>query len=682
MLEENHSIPLNLKLHHKETTTTTIIMATALLLKVLILSFLISSTQSQQEYVNNKQLDCNNQYNSTYGNICNSNPSCQSYLTFKPTSPLYNTPSSISYLLNSTPSLIAQSNNITDVDPIPTNTMITVPVNCSCSNNLYQHNTSYSLKALGETYFSIANNTYQALTTCQALEAQNKYGMRNLTAGLNLHVPLRCACPTKKQLDAGFKYLLTYLVSEGETVSSIAQIFGVDEQSVLDANELSSTAFVFFFTPLLVPLKQEPPAKLQILAPQPESPPPPQSPAGDDGSSSSSKKWVIVGVVIGVALLAILLVFLFCFYRRRRHHKAPPAPVKAAAKNLLDSTSTEGTKKVSDHTTSTSESWSLSSEGIRYAVESLTVYKFEELEKATGSFSEENRIKGSVYKASFKGDDAAVKILRGDVSGEINILKRINHTNIIRLSGFCVYKGNTYLVYEFAENDSLDDWLHTVDKKYKDSSVSLSWTQRVQIAHDVADALNYLHNYASPPHVHKNLKSGNVLLDGNFRGKVSNFGLARVVEDQGEEGGFQLTRHVVGTQGYMAPEYIENGVITPKMDVFAFGVVILELLSGREAVGSGDQLLSVTISQVLEGDNVREKLRGFMDPNLRGEYPLDLAYSMAVVAKQCVARDLNSRPNIADVLMTLSKIQSSTLDWDPSDELERSRSVSQMSDSR
>ncbi|XP_057441683.1 protein LYK5-like [Lotus japonicus] len=650
-----------------------------MLLLVMIISFshMIPSTQAQQEYVNNKQLDCDTQYNTTYGNVCNSVTSCQSYLTFKSSSPEYNTPSSISYLLNSTPSLVAKSNNITDVTPIITDTMVTVPVTCSCSGGRYQHNATYNLKKTGETYFSIANNTYQSLTTCQALMAQNPYDAKNLFAGDDLHVPLRCACPTKKQSDAGFKYLLTYLVSQGESPDSIAEIFGVDTQSVLDANELDSKSVVFYFTPLLVPLKTEPPARLQIAASPPESPPP--APAGND-SSSSSKKWVIVGVTVGVAvcLVVALLVFFLCFYNRRRRQPAPP-PV--SVKDFPDS----AVKMVSE-TTPTTESWSLSSEGVRYAIESLTAYKFGDIQTATKFFSEENKIKGSVYRASFKGDDAAVKILNGDVSAEINLLKRINHANIIRLSGFCVHKGNTYLVYEFAENDSLDDWLHS-DKKYQ-NSVSLSWMQRVQIAYDVADALNYLHNYTNPIHIHKNLKSGNVLLDGKFRAKVSNFGLARVMEDQGEDGGFQMTRHVVGTQGYMPPEYIESGLITPKMDVFAFGVVMLELLSGREATSSGEKnglgenkMLSETVNHVLEGDNVRDKLRGFMDPTLRDEYPLDLAYSMAEIAKRCVAHDLNSRPNISEVLMTLSKVQSTTLDWDPSDELERSRSVSQISES-
>lgn len=138
------------------------------------------------------------------------------------------------------------------------------------------------------------------------------------------------------------------------------------------------------------------------------------------------------------------------------------------------------------------------------------------------------RIRGSVYRASLKGDDAAVKVLKGDVSGEIIILRRINHANITRLSGFCVHKGSTCLVYEFAENGSLDEWIH-FNKSL--NSVALTWRQRVQIAQDVADALNYLHNYTNPPHIHKNLKSGNVLLDGGFRGEVSNFGLARVVGD-------------------------------------------------------------------------------------------------------------------------------------------------------
>ncbi|KAJ6845562.1 protein LYK5-like [Iris pallida] len=142
-----------------------------------------------------------------------------------------------------------------------------------------------------------------------------------------------------------------------------------------------------------------------------------------------------------------------------------------------------------------------------------------------------------------------------------------------------------------------------------DSAV-LSWKQWVRIAYDVADGLNYLHHYASPPYVHKNVKSSNVLLDAEFRAKLANFGLARAVEEYGDGGGLHLTRHVVGTHGYMAPEYLEHGLITPKLDVFAFGVVLLELLSGREATypkddedekEKGELLLSGSLRKVLSG---------------------------------------------------------------------------------
>eukprot|EP00262_Sarcandra_glabra_P019443 TRINITY_DN732_c0_g1_i1.p1 TRINITY_DN732_c0_g1~~TRINITY_DN732_c0_g1_i1.p1 ORF type:complete len:314 (-),score=57.48 TRINITY_DN732_c0_g1_i1:80-979(-) len=288
---------------------------------------------------------------------------------------------------------------------------------------------------------------------------------------------------------------------------------------------------------------------------------------------------------------------------------------------------------------------------------------------ATGFFAEDQRIKGSVYHGSINGDLAAIKILKGDVSSEINILKQISHSSVIRLSGFCLHEGNTYLVYEFAENGSLSDWIH--EKKHNNSS-PLNWKQRVQIAYDVADGLNYLHNYANPPYIHKNLKGSNILLDGYFRAKVTNFGLARSVAENQEEG-LQLTRHVVGTKGYMSPEYLENGLLTPKLDVFSFGVVILELLSGRKAVtvdeeNGGELLLSESIKLVLEGENVREKLRKFVDPSLRDEYPLDLLYNMAQLAMLCVAHELGSRPTASEVFVSLSKILSSSLDWDPSDE--------------
>uniref|UniRef100_A0A1J3E0F5 Protein LYK5 n=1 Tax=Noccaea caerulescens TaxID=107243 RepID=A0A1J3E0F5_NOCCA len=632
-----------------------------------------SPADAQQPYVDNRQLDCLNHTfdNITNGYTCNGPSSCRSYLTFW-SQPPYNTANSIAGLLNASATEIQSINNLTTVTAtIPTRQLVTVPANCSCSGGgFYQHNATYRLSgATEETYFSVANDTYQALSTCQAMMSQNPYGEKNLTAGLDLLVPLRCACPTEKQTAAGFKYLLTYLVARGDSISVIADMFRSTSAAVTDANELKSTD-IFYFTPLLVPLRTEPTGIETSPSPPPPVATPPQSPPVDP--PGSSRKWIFIGIGIGAGLLliiSILALYFFCFYKRRS---------KSSSTSMEQNKLTDSSTKQSLPTTTTQWSIDLSNStetlGLKSAIESLTLYRFHDLQSATSNFSDANKIKGSVYRATINGDDAAVKVIKGDVtSSEINLLKKLNHSNIIRLSGFCIREGTSYLVYEYSENGSISDWLHSSEKKKK----TLTWKQRVEIARDIAEALDYLHNYVTPPHIHKNLESTNILLDSNFRAKISNFGVARIL-DEGGDLDLQLTRHVEGRQGYLAPEYVENGVITPKLDVFAFGVVVLELLSGKEAVTIQKKkeeeeeqvdMLCKEINNVLGGENVREKLKAFMDPSLGDEYPLELAFTMAQLAKSCVAADLNSRPSVAQVLTTLLMIVSSSIDWEPSHDL-------------
>lgn len=637
---------------------------------LLLLFFAASSpTKAQQPYVNNHQLACENRDfdNITNGFTCNGPPSCRSYLTFW-SQPPYNTPSSIAGLLNASAAEIQSINNLTSLTTtIPTRRLVVIPTTCSCSGGgFYQHNATYRLSGRTvETYFSVANDTYQALSTCQAMMSQNPYGEKNLTAGLDLLVPLRCACPTANQTAAGFRYLLTYLVAQGDSVSAIAEMFRSSSAAVSSGNELASDR-IYFFTPLLVPLRTEPTRIVSTPSPTPPVATPPQSPPVAPPGSSSSHKWIYIGVGIGAGLLLLIsiLSLYFCLYKRRSKTSL------LIEQNKLTDSST----KQSLPTTSTNQ-WSIAlsnssdtTSGLKSAIESLTLYRFSDLQSATSNFSEENKIKGSVYKATINGDDAAVKVIKGDVSSsEISLLKKLNHSNIIRLSGFCIREGTSYLVYEYSENGSVSDWLHSSNKKK-----SLTWRQRVEICRDIAEALDYLHNYVTPPHIHKNLESNNVLLDSNFKAKISNFGVARILDEEGDLD-LQLTRHVEGTQGYLAPEYVENGVITPKLDVFAFGVVVLELLSGKEAVTvdkeEKEEMLCRAINNVLGGENVREKLKEFMDSSLGDEYPLELAFTMAQLAKSCVAPDINSRPSIAQVLTTLLMIVSSSIDWEPSHDL-------------
>ncbi|XP_010275837.1 PREDICTED: protein LYK5-like [Nelumbo nucifera] len=616
-------------------------------------------SHAQQAYLDNMQLDCYENRSLTHGYLCNGlKKSCKTYLTFRSLPP-YDNPVSIAYLLGSQPSEIARFNNITDVDPVPVDTLLYIPVNCSCLGKFYQHNAFYTMKYETDTYFVISNDTYQGLTTCQAMMNQNPYDSMNLLFGMKLLAPLRCACPTKNQTARGVKFLLTYLPSLEDDVPSISKKFGVDEESINDANKLKWDSVTYPYTPILVPLRTEPrPTKIQSSA---SSPAPLQSPVLQNTvpavERNSSNKWVFFGIGIGVGLVTLVifgtLVWFLCLRRLRQGKLNPEGRKLAADSNIAAAAGKQFG----------------SSDGIQVVIESLTVYKFEELEKVTGFFSEDHKIKGSVYRGVIQGDNAAVKRIEGNISNEINILKLINHFNVVKLSGFCVHEGNTYLVYEFAEGGPLSDWLH--------EGKNLGWKQRVQIAYDVANGLNYLHNYANPPYIHKNLNSSNILLDGDLRAKIANFGLARTVN-----GTLQLTSHVVGTQGYMAPEYLEHGLLTPKLDVFAFGVIVLELLSRREAATSsnddgdrGERLLSETIKPVLEGENAREKLRGFMDPSLGHDYPLELAFSLAQLAMNCLALDLNSRPTISQAFISLSKILSSSSDWDSSDELQHSNSL-------
>ncbi|KAJ1278304.1 hypothetical protein BS78_04G070100 [Paspalum vaginatum] len=670
--------------------------AAALALLLLLLGG-AAPARGQQEYEDNKQNACYaTNASSVLGYACNATTAsvraCDSYLVYR-AEPPYASAVSIAYLLNVSASGLADANAVPTVSPLPSSSLVLAPVRCGCTpGGFFQYNSSYVITSQGqETYFIIANITYQGLTTCQALIAQNPlHNSRGLVKGDNLTVPLRCACPSPAQAAAGVRYLLSYLIMWGDSVSSIAARFRVATQDVLEANSLAAADTIFPFTTLLIPLKAAP--TLDMLAsPAPPPAPTPPAPSGGEGSGSGSGsgsgKWVGVGVGVGCGALALAGIAGLLLLRRarRRGDGGAESARQGGGKVVIDVSSSaeygalaSGKQTATTNTTSSSSSAatrSLVASDVRGAVEALTVYKYSELEKATAGFAEERRVPGTgVYRAVVNGDAAAVKRVAGDVSGEVGILMRVNHSCLVRLSGICVHRGDTYLVFEFAENGALSDWLHGGGGG-GGTARALRWRQRVQVAFDVADGLNYLHNYTSPPCVHKNLKTSNVLLDADLRAKVSSFGLARAVD--AADGGAQLTRHVVGTQGYLAPEYLEHGLITPKLDVFAFGVILLELLSGKEAAfvdadtGGEEVLLWESAEEALVADGGedvdRVKARAFMDPRLHGDFPMDLALAVAALALRCVAREPRDRPAMDEVFVSLSAVYNSTLDWDPSD---------------
>lgn len=624
-------------------------------LSICLVSSSFSLIHAQQPYARKATTNCQIADNSTsvlgytYNGI---SPSCQAYLTFR-SQPPFDSVSSISNLLAADPSELSQLNSVRVDTTFEPDKMVLVPVNCSTSGSgpYYQANASYVVQS-GDGFFVIANNTFQGLSTCQALQAQNNVTATNLSIGMRISVPLRCACPTKTQSDVGAKYLLSYLVTRGQDVQTLSNIFGMDTGRILEANGLSiEDPVIYPFTTLLIPL-QNPPSTNQTIQPPTSAPPPPPPPV-PSSSDSSDKTWiyVVAGVLGGLSLLFVIgAVIFFVFFRKSR---------KKFDKPIIASESFEAIEKPTEKKL---EEESEFFDSVSAIAQSLKVYSFEDLQSATENFSPSCWINGSVYRGTINGDFAAIKKINGDVSKEISILNKINHFNLIRLSGVCFNDGNWYLVYEYAVNGPLSEWIYNNNNS---NQKFLTWTQRIQIALDVATGLNYLHGYAFPPYVHKDIKSSNVLLDSDYRAKIVNFNLSRAAD--GEDGEFVLTRHIVGTKGYMAPEYLENGMISPKLDVYSFGILMLEILTGK-AVSSlyegANTDLSDVLIPILHVEDGKESLSNFMDSSLQGNYPPDLAIFMARLIDSCIEKDPSSRPNMDKIVQSLSRTMNTSLSWE------------------
>lgn len=238
--------------------------------------------------------------------------------------------------------------------------------------------------------------------------------------------------------------------------------------------------------------------------------------------------------------------------------------------------------------------------------------------------------------------------------------------------GYAASKDELFLVYEYSQNGSLKNHLHDPESK---GYSSLSWIFRVQIALDAARGLEYIHEHTKDHYVHRDIKSSNILLDGSFRAKISDFGLAKLVV-KSSDAEASVTK-VVGTFGYLAPEYLRDGLATTKSDVYAFGVVLFELISGKEAITRAEgmgassnserrSLASVMLNALRKcpSSMYMGNLKDCIDRNLRDLYPHDCVFKMAMLAKQCVDEDPVLRPDMKQVVITLSQILLSSIEWE------------------
>ncbi|GJN24458.1 hypothetical protein PR202_gb12198 [Eleusine coracana subsp. coracana] len=283
------------------------------------------------------------------------------------------------------------------------------------------------------------------------------------------------------------------------------------------------------------------------------------------------------------------------------------------------------------------------------------------------SLKEENVIgkggAGVVYKAAMPdGDHVAVKRLsamssRGGgsahdhgFSAEIQTLGRIRHRYIVRLLGFCSNNETNLLVYEYMPNGSLGELLH--GKK----GGHLHWDTRYKIAVEAAKGLSYLHHDCSPPILHRDVKSNNILLDSEFEAHVADFGLAKFLQDSGTS---QCMSAIAGSYGYIAPEYAYTLKVDEKSDVYSFGVVLLELVTGKKPVGEfGDGVDIVQWVKTMTDSN-KEQVIKIMDPRL-STVPVHEVTHVFYVALLCVEEQSVQRPTMREVVQMLSELPKPT----------------------
>ncbi|CAM6089637.1 unnamed protein product [Calypogeia fissa] len=624
--------------------------------------------------VNNQCSNAQQAYNGdTYFCSNSGNTSCGAFALYR-AQPGYADITSIATLFNTDSTTLANLNQVPAIWTLSMWQPIIIPLTCICYNQTSYVNLTHNI-ASGDTFYGLSVIQFESLSTTNAvINANPTLDYYNLQIGTPMIFPVRCGCPSLAQIAAGVTSLVTYPIVDGDSLGNIAASFGVPADSVINANTLvGGDSSVSPQSTLLIPINISTPNYTGFVSPS--------APASPSCGHCSSKTGEYVGIAVGVcACVVIFIVAALCLVsalkkrKEKEGKRSNGGKVHIEAPLILETSGSGGNLNASVAKMQNG----LSKKGLLadplagmtdlVGFDRSTVFTYEEVSDATNNFSNSNILQGSVYRGVLKGQVVAIKQMKGNVSQELKILSRVHHSNLIKLVGLCVKEAeHLYLAYEYAENGSLSDCLHTDflsrNKLNTKSSSYLSWTMRVQIALDAASGLEYIHDYVSPSYVHKDVKSSNILLDRSFRAKIANFAMAK-------SGGSHdmMTRHIAGTYGYMAPEYLNHGLVTTKADVFAFGVVLLELLSGKEAIYEGprgeERFLYSSIIPILESPDPVPSLKRWIDPVLSTNYPLDIALSMAILARRCVDPDPLQRPSMKDIMFALSNCLNASLEWE------------------
>ncbi|PON88171.1 Cysteine rich receptor like kinase [Trema orientale] len=374
-------------------------------------------------------------------------------------------------------------------------------------------------------------------------------------------------------------------------------------------------------TPFLLPPPPSPP--LQIT---PASPPVVSlTPTNGTGKEERTSQTVAIAVVPTIFVFIVLLICIWSYFRKRKR------------KEKQTSNSCEDAEEIS---------------------EEFSQFDFERIRDATNDFSDANKLGqggfGAVYKGRLSnGQEIAVKRpIRNSNStskqgnqefkNEVLLVAKLEHRNLVNLLGFCSEKNERILVYEFVPNNSLDRFIFDPVKREQ-----LDWDRRYKIIIGIARGLLYLHEESRLKIIHRDLKASNILLDSEMNPKISDFGTARLFSlDQS----LQNTERIVGTYGYMAPEYIQHGVYSVKSDVFSFGVLVLEIISGQKLkkFHEEESLLSYAWKNWNDGKAVN-----LVDPKMRGGSRDEIVRCIHI-GLLCVQEKVVDRPTMGSVVLMLS----------------------------
>ncbi|XP_059656689.1 G-type lectin S-receptor-like serine/threonine-protein kinase At1g67520 [Cornus florida] len=370
----------------------------------------------------------------------------------------------------------------------------------------------------------------------------------------------------------------------------------------------------------------------------------PSAPIQSPTSSNGEKKWIWIVTVVVVAVL-MLLFGLLCFLRRRlKGNNEERVVLEHMTPNEymnIDELEHDGNKghDIEGHSP-------------------LKLFSFACIRDATSSFASECKLGeggfGPVYKGKLPtGREIAVKRLSRssgqglvEFQNELILIAKLQHMNLVRLLGCCIQGDEKMLVYEYMPNKSLDSFLFDTTKKEQ-----LTWERRLSVVEGIAQGLLYLHKYSRVRIIHRDLKASNILLDENMNPKISDFGMARIYKHNVSEAN---TNRVVGTYGYMAPEYAMEGIFSVKSDVFSFGVLMLEIVSGRRNNSFHDiegPLNLVGFAWELWNKDAALEL---VDLTLRGSYVEQQLLRCIHVGLLCVEDHAMDRPTMLEVISMLT----------------------------